>query len=72
MNQIMIQCLANNNDIKHVSLASFESLLSSLKTQHSLTLPTTLNGIGRRGSLAHSFAGTGIGRIGSAQLGSLY
>ena len=66
MNQIMIQCLANNNDIKHVSLDSFESLVSACKTQHSLTLPTTLNGIGRRGSLAHSFAGTGIGRISSA------
>jgi hypothetical protein len=68
----MIQCLANNNDIIHVSLDSFESLVSACKTQHSLTLPNTLNGIGRRGSLAHSFAGTGIGRIGSAQLGSLY
>ena len=33
MNQIMIQCLANNNDIKHVSLDSFESLVSAWKTK---------------------------------------
>jgi hypothetical protein len=52
MNQTMIQCLANNNDIKHVSLDSFESLLSAWKTQHSLTLPTTINGIGRISSAA--------------------
>ena len=29
MNQIMIQLLANNNDIKHVSLDSFKSLVSA-------------------------------------------
>ena len=78
MNQIMIQCLANNNDImSHLT----HSKVSSHPGKHSLTrwikhlikyANTCPNRIKRRGSLAHSFAGTGIGRIGSAELGSLY
>ena len=34
MNQIMIQCLANNNDIKHVSLDLSESLGRHQHTTH--------------------------------------